>query len=634
MTTIKKFVEKNMLIITLVLMTVLLSLLPLFLSMKKANVSSTATTIAANRYTVTRFGKPVTIDGSLISPPVKTISYNQIKTMIDQNKIASLTEDGQQSTIKAIAKNGTILDIKASATQVKSLLLFVKSHHVPVSVLNQGGASSVIFSVMLFLLLGSLATLIVVTSNRKLQRVQNFNQFDGGAYHGSRPHELESISKKAHSIIPSVRFKDIAGNESVRNDINFMVDFLKSPSRYREMGARMPKGIIFYGPPGTGKTLYAKAIAGEAGVPFFSVSGSDFVEMYVGVGAKRVRELFAEARKKTPSIVFIDEIDAVGKKRGLDNNTEKDQTINALLTELDGFSTEEGIIVIGATNRIDMLDDALIRPGRFDKHIAIPLPEYKDRLKILEIHGKNKRFDESVNFEDLAKLTIGFSGAGLESLLNESAILATSRGKNQIDFEDIDDAYYKVVMKGDKKSTKDTHADQLKLVAWHEAGHALVAKLLTKKSIPKITIVPSTSGAGGVTFIIPEKAGLHTKMDLLNDIKISYGGRIAEYLLMGDYDLTTTGASQDIKHATNLIVGMIKEFGMTEEFGMLYLEDHFSKGSIIQEAKAISKKLYAETEELLTTYREKLADLAALLIERETIGEEELDGLFKQSVMG
>jgi cell division protease FtsH len=424
-----------------------------------------------------------------------------------------------------------------------------------------------------------------------------------------------------------VTFKDIAGNESVKKDVQFIVDFLKNPSKYQKIGARMPKGVIFYGPPGTGKTLLAKAIAGEAGVPFFSVSGSDFVEMYVGVGARRVRDLFAEARKKAPCIIFIDEIDAVGKKRGIDNNTEKDQTINALLTQLDGFSSSDGIVVIGATNRLDILDEALIRPGRFDKHIAIPLPEYKERLEILKLHTKNKKLADSVNLEAIAKMTIGFSGAGLETLMNESAIIAVSKGKETIDMEDIDDAFYKVVMKGDKKSVKDTNQEQLKLVAWHEAGHALVAKLLTNKSVPKVTIVPSTSGAGGVTFIIPEKMGLHTKKDLINEIKICYAGRIAEYLLTKDESLITTGASQDIKQATNLIIRMIKEFGMTSEFGMLYMDalSSVTENEVLKEAKNISKQIYDETLEFMEEHQATLEELANTLLEKETIEEEELN---------
>lgn len=432
--------------------------------------------------------------------------------------------------------------------------------------------------------------------------------------------------------IPKIKFDNIAGNEGVKKDVQFIVDFLKNPKKYTDMGARMPKGTILYGPPGTGKTLLAKAIAGESGVPFFSVSGSDFVEMYVGVGAKRVRELFAEARKKSPCIIFIDEIDAVGKKRGTNTSGEKDQTINALLTELDGFVSSEGIVVIGATNQLDTLDEALIRPGRFDKHVAIPQPDLKERKEILKLHSKNKKFADDVDFESLAKITIGFSGAGLETLLNESAIIAVNQGKEAIDKFDIDDAFYKVVMKGNKKSVKEVSQEQLELVAWHEAGHAMVAKLLTKKSVPKVTIVPSTNGAGGVTFIVPEKAGLHTKQDLFYEVQTLYAGRIAEYMLRGNEMLITTGASQDIKQATNIIFGMIKELGMTEEFGMLYVQamSPITDDVVLEEAKKLSKKIYKSTVDLMKENKELLKDIALSLLENETIEEKELDKIISR----
>lgn len=432
--------------------------------------------------------------------------------------------------------------------------------------------------------------------------------------------------------IPKIKFDNIAGNEGVKKDVQFIVDFLKNPKKYTDMGARMPKGTILYGPPGTGKTLLAKAIAGESGVPFFSVSGSDFVEMYVGVGAKRVRELFAEARKKSPCIIFIDEIDAVGKKRGTNTSGEKDQTINALLTELDGFVSSEGIVVIGATNQLDTLDEALIRPGRFDKHVAIPQPDLKERKEILKLHSKNKKFADDVDFESLAKITIGFSGAGLETLLNESAIIAVNQGKEAIDKFDIDDAFYKVVMKGNKKSVKEVSQEQLELVAWHEAGHAMVAKLLTKKSVPKVTIVPSTNGAGGVTFIVPEKVGLHTKQDLFYEVQTLYAGRIAEYMLRGNEMLITTGASQDIKQATNIIFGMIKELGMTEEFGMLYVQamSPITDDVVLEEAKKLSKKIYNSTVDLMKENKELLKDIALSLLENETIEEKELDEIISK----
>lgn len=437
---------------------------------------------------------------------------------------------------------------------------------------------------------------------------------------------MKILDKKETLVVnvPKITFDNIAGNTETKQDMEFLVKFLKNPKKYHEMGAKLPKGVVLYGPPGTGKTLTAKAIAGEAGVPFFSVSGSDFVEMYVGLGAKRVRELFEEARKNAPCIIFIDEIDAIGTHRGAHGtNSEKDQTINALLSELDGFSPRESIIVIAATNRIEDLDPALIRPGRFDKHIAVNLPDYEDRLEILKIYAKDKKLSEDVNLEELAKLTIGFSGAGLEALMNEAAIIAVNKEADKIRKEDIDDAYFKMVVKGHKKENrKKADEKERKLVAYHEAGHALCAKLLTDNSVPKVTIIPSTSGYGGVTFNIPNKMELLTKKEILNNIKVLYAGRAAEYILREDNNEITTGAAQDIKQATNYIKRYFSEFGMSEKFGMLGIND---EKLITEEAIKLSKKLYGETLTFLTKNKDKLEKIAEELIIKETLSEEDLD---------
>lgn len=424
--------------------------------------------------------------------------------------------------------------------------------------------------------------------------------------------------------IPNVKFSNIAGNNETKEDMKFLVEFLKNPNKYYEIGAKLPKGVVLYGPPGTGKTLTAKAIAGEAGVPFFTASGSDFIEMYAGLGAKRVRDLFEEARKNAPCIVFIDEIDAIGTRRGeIGGNSEKDQTINALLAELDGFNTKEPIIVMVATNRVEDLDPALIRPGRFDRHIAINLPDNNDRIDILKVHAKNKKIENDVDLEELAKLTIGFSGAALEALLNEAAIIAVNKGASKIRKEHIDDAYFKMVMKGHKKENKgETNKDELELVAYHEAGHALCAKLLTNNDVPKVTIIPSTSGAGGVTFNIPKKMGLFTKREVLNNIKVLYAGRAAEYILRGTEDEITTGASEDLKQATKYIHAYFSEFGMSEKYGMLKIED---EKVYIDEAIKLSKELYEETLEFLENNKDKLEKIAEELIEKETLNEEDLD---------
>lgn len=424
----------------------------------------------------------------------------------------------------------------------------------------------------------------------------------------------------------NVSFKDIAGNEEAKEDMKFLVEFLKEPKKYTSMGARLPKGVILYGAPGTGKTLTAKAIAGEAHVPFFNVTGSDFVEMYAGLGAKRVRDLFKEAKKNAPCIIFIDEIDALGTSRGTDNHSEKDQTINALLSEMDGFNTSEGVIVMAATNRVEDLDRALIRPGRFDRHIAIELPDYEDRLSILKLHASNKPISEDVNFEDLAKMTIGFSGAGLASLLNEATILAVNRNSNLVELTDIDEAHFKMVVKGNKKKNYDRSDNETKLVAFHEGGHALLGKLLTDNDIPKVTIIPSTSGVGGATFNIPKKMHLLSKKDIINEIIVLYGGRAAEEILMGNKDDITTGASNDIERATELIYMYHNNYGMSEKYGMINISK-IEDPKILDDAVKMSNSLYEKAFNTLKENYDKLEKIAEALVENETITGEELDKL-------
>lgn len=435
-----------------------------------------------------------------------------------------------------------------------------------------------------------------------------------------------------------VTFNHLAGNDEAKAEMQFLVDFLKNPKKYHQMGAKLPKGVLLYGSPGTGKTLTAKAIAGEADVPFFSMSGSDFVEMYVGVGAKRVRKLFEEARKNSPSIIFIDEIDALGSNRDLDNNSERKQTLNAILNELDGFDESDNVIVIGATNRIDDLDPAFIRPGRFDKHIAIDLPDTKSRLEILKVHAKNKRFEEDVDLEALAKMTIGMSGAYLESILNEAAILATQRGLKKIRNEEVDDAFYKVVMKGLKKTSGDKREwKERELIAWHEAGHALVTKLLTNNSVPKVTIIPSTSGAGGVTFITPNKMGLMTKQELLSSIQCLYAGRAAEFLLTKDDSQVTTGASNDIQQATQRIKAYLTDYGFSSHYGMIDIRtlkgtrhSPVNDAEFVNEARKLSINLYEKTIELLEENIECLKEISDNLMEKETLSEDKLDAIIEK----
>lgn len=444
---------------------------------------------------------------------------------------------------------------------------------------------------------------------------------------------LNTTLKKRNSLVEDIKhtnFNSIAGNVEAKKDMEFLVSFLKSPERYKKMGAKLPKGVVLYGPPGTGKTLMARAVAGEADVPFYYANGSDFIEMYAGLGAKRVRDLFNEAKKNAPCIVFIDEVDAVGSHRGVGNrSTENDQTINALLSELDGFESDDDVIVIIATNRIEDLDSALIRPGRFDRHVSIDLPDAKDRKAILERYSKNKQIDKDVNFENLSKMTIGFSGASLEALMNEAAIIAVNRGFETISLKDIDESYFKIAMKGSSKENRDTDKDEIELVAYHEAGHALATKLLTDNHLHKVTIIPSTSGAGGATFSVPTKMSLLSKKDIWNNIMILYAGRAAEEILRADKDLVTSGASSDIQQATKYINAYFSELGMSTEFGMLAID---KKELYMKEAVALSKKLYSDVLGLLIDNQNLLKKIAEELIEKETISGEEVERLISPEV--
>ena len=431
-------------------------------------------------------------------------------------------------------------------------------------------------------------------------------------------------------VIPEkkVTFNEVQGIDELKPDLFRLVDSLKHPAKYKKLGARPTKGLILYGPPGTGKTLIAKAISGEAEVPFFSASGSDFVEKYVGVGASRIRDLFSKARKASPCIVFIDELDAIGGNRGETNNSERDQTINALLTELDGFAASEGILTICATNRLDILDAALTRPGRFDLKIAVNLPDKQARYQILKLHSTGKKLAEEVKIDALAKKTNGFSGAELENLLNEAALIAATNDKDWITNVDIEDAFFKIIMNGHKKERVEN--DQYaRLVAYHESGHTLATKLLTNDGVPTVTIIQSTSGAGGVTFRAPEDVPLKSKKYLRNLIKVMYAGRAAEEVMLESCEDITTGASEDIKQATEIIKQYIAIFGMGSK-GMIDLTQLTNHFDMIEEASGMATELYKETLDFLTINRSRLDRLAAELLDKETLDETEIDILINE----
>lgn len=419
-------------------------------------------------------------------------------------------------------------------------------------------------------------------------------------------------------------FDDIAGLTEVKKDMKCLVDFLVNKEKYLDAGAKLPKGVILYGPPGTGKTLLAKAVANEADVPFLYMSGSEFIEMYVGVGAKRVRELFAKARKNAPCIIFIDEIDAIGSKRRDNDNGEDRKTINALLTEMDGFKESDNIIVVAATNRIDDLDPALLRPGRFTDKFCVPLPETaEERLDVLQVYTRNKKLADDVDLKGLAKETVGFSPAKLEALMNEAAILAVQHNRVFIKKQDIEDAMFKQLLSGHaKENQKQRKKEELELVAWHEAGHALVGRLFGKE-VTKVTVISSTSGAGGVTFSTP-KTGLLSKNDLKHEIMQLYAGRIGEYIFYDkDASRITTGASNDIKEATKLLHSYVTDYAMHEEIGMINLG---LDAKIVKEKEMnLAKELEQETITLVADNKDKLKKLANLLIEKETLYEDDID---------
>jgi cell division protease FtsH len=427
---------------------------------------------------------------------------------------------------------------------------------------------------------------------------------------------------------PDVSFKDVAGLEEIKEELQETIDFINNSYKYRRMGAKIPKGILFYGPPGTGKTLLAKAVAGETNSTFLYASGSEFVEKYVGVGAKRVRTLFEKAKKEAPSIIFIDEIDAIGTKRNLESNNEKDQTLNQLLVEMDGFNTNETVIVIGATNRIDLLDEALLRPGRFDRHIFVGNPNVRAREQILEVHTKNKPLDKSIDIQDIAKKTHGLSGAQLANIANEAAIITVRNNKNFIGIEEFNAAIERVLAGLEVKNPTVLHKEK-KTVAIHEAGHALVSKVLETDMVQKVSIVPRGQALGYVLKFPDEERYLLTQTELLNKITGLLAGRAAEELVFKEI---TTGAKDDLNKATDIAREMVCSYGMTP-LGQIAVEDHYISQNfnlIRVEIKKIIDDCYKKAYTILDENEKLLHDISSTLLEQETLTSDELDEIFKK----
>ena len=445
----------------------------------------------------------------------------------------------------------------------------------------------------------------------------------------------------------SVTFAQVAGLKEEKEELEEIVDFLKEPGKYTGVGARIPKGVLLEGPPGTGKTLLAKAVAGEAGVPFFSISGSDFVEMFVGVGASRVRDLFEEAKHNAPCIVFIDEIDAVARRRGTGmggGHDEREQTLNQLLVEMDGFGVNEGIIVMAATNRVDILDPAILRPGRFDRKVAVGTPDVGGREEILKVHAKNKPLGDDVNLQQLAQTTAGFTGADLENLLNEAAIIAAKENRSFIANKDVKRAFIKVGIGAEKKSRIISDKEK-KITAYHEAGHAILFHVLPDVGpVYSVSIIPTGVGVAGYTMPLPEKDEMFaTKSRMLQDIMVSLGGRIAEEIIFGDI---TTGASSDIKKATKTARRMVTRYGMSDNIGVICYDDDDDEvfigkdlahakahseeisGEIDKEVKRIIDDCYTKAKDIIMQHEKVLHSCATLLLEKEKINREEFEALF------
>ena len=512
-----------------------------------------------------------------------------------------------------------------------------KYDNVEIAVDDIPADNSMMNSVFLIIAAAGIFMLFFVLMNRQ-----------GGGTNAQMMNFGKSRARMTTADEQSVTFDDVAGLEEEKQDLEELVDFLRDPAKYTALGARIPKGVLLVGPPGTGKTLIAKAVAGEAGVPFFSISGSDFVEMFVGVGASRVRDLFTDAKNNHPCIVFIDEIDAVARRRGAGlggGHDEREQTLNQLLVEMDGFGVNEGIIVLAATNRVDILDPAILRPGRFDRKVAVGMPDVRGRREILAVHAKNKPLSDDVDLDQIAQTTAGFSGADLENLLNEAAIYAAGSGRPYIIQNDIRQAFIKVGIGAEKRSKVMSRRDK-EITAYHESGHAILFHVLPQVGpVYSVSIIPTGQGAAGYTMPLPEKDEIfNTRSRMLEEITVDLGGRVAEEIQFGDI---TTGASQDIKQATALAKAMVMKYGMSSKMGLISYDDDsgevfigrdFEKtrsysertaDEIDEEVKAIIDQCYRNARSIILEYRDVLNACAELLLEKEKISREEFEALFE-----
>ena len=569
-------------------------------------------------------------------------SQQKFETAVKDGKVTSaqIVQNKEVPTGSVVVREQGGDSYTVNVTDVNAAISLLEDADVTYTVQNVQRDSIFMTSVLPALLLGMILLFGMSMMNRSMgggggggNKMMNFGK--------SNAHMSTDKDKK-------VLFRDVAGLKEEKEDLVEVVDFLKAPEKYTQVGARIPKGVLLVGPPGTGKTLLAKAVAGEAGVPFFSISGSDFVEMFVGVGASRVRDLFEEGKKHAPCIIFIDEIDAVARRRGTGmggGHDEREQTLNQLLAEMDGFDSSKGLVILAATNRPEVLDKALLRPGRFDRRVIVERPDLKGRVETLKVHAKNVKMDETVNFDEIALATSGAVGSDLANMINEAAILAVKNGRKAVSQKDLLEAV-EVVLVGKEKKDRILSQEERKIVSYHEVGHALVTALQKdSEPVQKITIVPRTMGALGYVMQVPEEEKyLNTKSELEAMIVECLGGRAAEEIVFGN---VTTGASNDIEKATKIVRAMITQYGMSEKFGLIGLatqQNQYLDGRMVlncgdatateidHEVMKILKESYEQAKELLAANRDAMDEIAAYLIQKETITGKEFMEIFHQVI--
>ncbi len=571
-------------------------------------------------------------------------TYNQYKEAVETGQVTSVTIT-QNVTVPSGKLNLTLNTGKVVSVAVPDVTVegqYLEDNNISIRYYDVPKENYLLKTIIPMILVfgGCFVIFIVVTSRASAG--------NGGSGGNSMMNFGKSRARLQKDDVTKVTFKNVAGLDEEKEELQEVVDFLKNPIKYTQLGARIPKGILLVGPPGTGKTLLAKAIAGEAGVPFFSISGSDFVEMFVGVGASRVRDLFEQAKRNAPCIVFIDEIDAVARQRGTGmggGHDEREQTLNQMLVEMDGFGVNEGIIVMAATNRVDILDPAILRPGRFDRKVGVGRPDVKGRKEILQVHARNKPLSENVDLQRVAQTTAGFTGADLENLLNEAAIYAAKEKKPFIEQSDIEQAFIKVGIGAEKRSKVITEKER-KITAYHEAGHAILFHVLPDVGpVHTISIIPTGMGAAGYTMPLPENDELfNTKGKMLQDIMVALGGRIAEELIFDDI---TTGASQDIKQATAVARAMVTKYGMSERLGLIHYGNNdeevfvgrdmnqgrgYGEGiaqAIDEEVKRIVDECYEKAKDIIMEHINVLHTCANVLLEKEKIQTAEFEAMFQ-----